>query len=88
MTLCLESAETEELIAALEEQVITEDTENLLRNKYPTVYIAFLKSLSRTQEAEALYDGKLTVHNMSWYIHSEFLPRICRKRREGKLVSE
>ena len=45
-----------------------------------------MKSLGRTDDFRALYDGTLSIHNMSWYIHSEFLPKICRLRREGKLT--
>ena len=58
-----------------------------LKDRYPAVYFAFLKTCGRSDEARALYDGTLTVNNMSWYIQTDLIPRMNLLRANGKLKS-
>ena len=86
MTICLEPNQVKELTEAIRWHMTAHSKETLLRKKYPTVYIALLKTAGRKEDGNALYDGTRTPQNMSWYIQSELLPRICHLRKKGKLT--
>ena len=41
--------------------------------------------MDKTEELKSLYDGKVTVDNMFWYIHTDLLPKLNRMRQEDKI---
>ena len=45
-----------------------EGKDALLKNRFPSMYVAQLQSMRKIKEVEALYDGKVTPTNMRWYV--------------------
>ena len=81
----LEQMELEGLANELAGCKTVDEKESRLRHVYPITYVAFLKSLGRTEELNKLYDGTITPQNYTWYIHGELLPKLDTLRAGGRL---
>ena len=86
MAVCLTDEEVDSLIEKLPDCGTTEEREQLLRADHPTLYIKMLRNSGRADEAHKLYDGVLTPFNMYWYVQAEFLPKLSKLRKAGKLT--
>ena len=65
-----------ELVNDLARVSTNDEKAQLMANKYPACYLDFLRTMGRTDEVNALYDGTLTVWNNSWYLHAVLCPAI------------
>ena len=80
-----EQIELEDLPKQLAECKTDEEKETYLRHVYPATYVAFLRTMGRTEELNELFDGTITPENYTWYLHAELLPKISKLRSEGRL---
>ena len=67
------------------ECVSLSEKKTFLKHNYPSVYGAYLTSMSMNEELNSLFDGKVTGKNLIWYINIKLLPLLAKLRKEGKL---
>ena len=59
--------------------------ETRLKQVKQMAYIAYHKSMGRTENMKELYENKITIANLSHYILDVILPEFETMRKEGKL---
>ena len=82
MSCCLLDRDLKDLSSQLAYIQLPSEKEELLRNVCPSVYLVYLRSLGRIEEADELYDGTPTSENFTWYTHAELLPTLRKLRSE------
>ena len=81
-----EPKQVAEALPLLDPLTTVDEKEAYLKRYYPTVYVAILRSMKRTEELDALFSGKVNEENMKWYVHIVLLPKLTKMRKEGKLL--